>query len=78
MVMRCWNVIHSAVIIHAVTTSLNVSKKSILRFLMINCIIICGQLMAGFQEALRILRRKPHGMAFKEMNLHVQPVRTVF
>ena len=32
MVMRCWNVIHSAVIIHAGTTSLNVSKKSILWF----------------------------------------------
>ena len=28
MVMRCWNVIHSTVIIHAATTSLNVSKKN--------------------------------------------------
>ena len=78
MVVRFWNVIHSAVIVHAATTSLNVSKKSILWFLIINCIIICGQLMVGFQEALRILRRKPHGMAFKEMNLHVQLVRSVF
>ena len=32
MVMRCCNVIHSAVIINAATTSLNVSKKSILWF----------------------------------------------
>ena len=75
MVMRCWNVIHSAVIIHAATTYQNVSKKSFFWFFIINCIIICGKLMMAFQEALRILRRRPHGMAFKERNLLVQPVR---
>ena len=78
MVMRCCNVIHSAVIIHAATTSLNESKNSILLFFIINCIITCGELMMGFQEALRILRRRPHGTALKETNLHVQPVRSVF
>ena len=73
--MKCYNVIHTAVILHAETTSLNVSKKSTVWFLIINCIIICGQLMMGFQEASRIWRRRPHGMAVEEMNLHVQPVR---
>ena len=73
--MKCCNVIHTAVIIHAATTSLNVSKKSTIWFLIINCIIICGQLMMGFQEASRILRRKPHGIAVEEMNLRVQLVR---
>ena len=51
------------------------SRESIL---IINCIIICGQLMEGFQETLRILSLRPHGMAFKELNLHVQHVRSVF
>ena len=78
MVVRCWNVIYSAVIIHAASTLLKVSKKSILWFLIINCFIICGQLMVGFQETLKILRCRPHGMAFKEMNLHVQPVKVSF
>ena len=75
MVMRCCNVIYSAVNIHAATSYQNIIKKIIFSFLLINCIIICGELMMGFQEALRILRRRPHGMAFEEMNLHVQPVR---
>ena len=73
--MKCCNVIYNAVIIHGATTSLNVSKKSIVWFFIINCIIICGQLMMGFQEASRIWRRRPHGMAVEGMNLHVQPVR---
>ena len=77
-VMKCCNVIHSAVIIHAATTSLYVSKTSVVWFFIINCIIICGQVMMGFQEALGILRRRPHGMPFKQMNLHVQPVMSVF
>ena len=65
-------------IIHAATASLNVSKKSILCVLIINCIVICGQLMMGFQEALRILRPRPHGMRLKEMYLRVWPARSVF
>ena len=69
--MKCCNVIHTTVIMHAATTSLMVSKKSTVWFFIINCIIICGQLMMGFQEASRILRRRPHGMNVEEMNLHV-------
>ena len=60
---------------HAATTSLNVSNKSIVWFFIINYIIICVQLMMGFQEASRILRRRSHDMAVEEMNLHVQSVR---
>ena len=78
MVVKCCNFIHSAVIIHVATISLNVSWKSIIYFFIINYIIIGGQLIIGFQEALRILRRRPHVMAFEETNLHVQLVRSVF
>ena len=71
MVMKFCNVIHSAVIIHAATTSLNVSKKSVVWFFILICVIICHQQMMGFQEALGILRRRPHVLAFEEINLHV-------
>ena len=78
MVMKYWNVIYSVVIIHAATISVNVSKKSILCSLIIDCIIICGHLMMGFQEDLRIFRPRPQGIPFRKMYLHVWPVRSVF